>query len=282
MNNQATLLLSCPDRRGLVAAITGRLFELGANIIHADQHLDREAQMFFQRIQFEAPVGDRAALEAPLFEACRALGMSFSLAYAAEKKRTAILVSKQDHCLYDLLWRQKAGELPTQISCVISNHPEAEEVTRSFGLNFHHLPVTKDSKAAQEAKILELLRDYDVHLIVLARYMQILSGALLEELKRPVINIHHSFLPAFIGDRPYHKAYERGVKLVGATAHYVTAELDAGPIIEQDVSRASHADQVEDLVRKGRDIERLVLARAVRLHLQDRVLVYNNKTVIFS
>jgi formyltetrahydrofolate deformylase len=284
MSVEATLRLTCPDRRGLVAATTGRLFDLGANVIHADQHLDREAQMFFQRIQFElaGDAVDRGALEASIAELCETLGMTWSLAYRDQVKRTAILVSRQDHCLYDLLLRQRAGELRTTIACVASNHADAEVVARTFDIPFHHLPVTRDTKPAQEAALLDLLRNYRVDLVVLARYMQIVSSAFLERVGCPVINIHHSFLPAFVGERPYHRAYERGVKLIGATAHYVTADLDAGPIIEQDVVRTSHADQVEDLIRKGRDVEELVLSRAVRLHLEDRVLIYNNKTVVFS
>ena len=284
MGIEATLLLTCPDRRGLVAATTQRLFDLGANIIHADHHLDREAQWFFQRIQFEVAAGgvSRAALEAGIAELCRELGLTWTLDYHDQVKRTAVLVSRQDHCLYDLLLRQRAGELRTKIACVISNHPDAAPVAATFGLPFHRLPVTRETRAAQEAEVLALLHGYDAHLVVLARYMQILSTDFLERVGRPIINIHHSFLPAFVGERPYHAAYERGVKLIGATAHYVTADLDAGPIIEQDVVRTSHADQVDDLVRKGRDVEKLVLSRAVRLHLEDRVLVYNNKTVVFS
>jgi len=284
MTKAATLLLSCPDRPGLVATVTQRLYELGANITHADQHLDRQAQMFFQRIQFELPADAPAwpAIEAQLAPTLDALHMTWSLIPAERIKRTAILVSRQDHCLYDLLLRQRQGELRTIYTCVISNHPDTRPVAESFGLPFHHLPVTPETKAAQEAELLRLLRDYEVDLVVLARYMQILSGDFLARFGRPIINIHHSFLPAFSGERPYHRAYERGVKLIGATAHYVTEELDAGPIIEQDVTRTSHTDEIDDLIRKGRDLERLVLARAVRLHLQDRVLTYRNKTVVFG
>lgn len=284
MEIRATLLVSCPDRRGLVATMTQLLYELGANITHADQHLDRQAQMFFQRIQFELPGGapERAALERRAAEQCAAFGMAWRLVYADQVKRTAILVSRQDHCLYDLLLRQRAGELRTAFVAVLSNHPDAAPVAEAFGLPYHHLPVTRQTKAAQEADLLRLLQDYGADLVVLARYMQILSEDLLRALDRPVINIHHSFLPAFSGERPYHRAYERGVKLIGATAHYATPELDAGPIIEQDVVRTSHADDVDDLVRKGRDLEKLTLARAVRLHLDDRILVYANKTVVFS
>lgn len=277
---EATVLISCPDRRGLVAAIANLLYELGANIVHADQHLDRQAQMFFQRIQFEAP--DYADLAALIGQKCQSLGMTWSLVMRDPPKRTAILVSKQDHCLYDLILRHRAGELRTDLACVVSNHPDAGEIAAKYGLRFHHLPVTRETKAEQEAKLLEVLRAENVQLVVLARYMQVLSERVLEGAGCPIINIHHSFLPAFVGERPYHRAHERGVKLTGATAHYVTAELDAGPIIEQDVVRISHADSVEDMIRKGRDLEKIVLARAVRLHLDDRVLVYSNKTVVFS
>ncbi|HEY7067252.1 MAG TPA: formyltetrahydrofolate deformylase [Chloroflexota bacterium] len=283
MTTAATLLLSGPDQRGLVARTTQLLYDLGANVIHADHHLDRQAQYFFQRIQFEIAdwANERPQLEVAIAELCRSLDMSWTLHYAEQVKRTAILVSKQDHCLYDLVLRQRAGELNTVFTCVISNHPDAALVAATFGVPFHHLPVTRATRAAQEAQMLALLRAYGVDLLVLARYMQILSLDFLRELGCPAINIHHGFLPSFPGERPYHQAHERGVKLIGATAHYVTEELDAGPIIEQEVVRTTHADEVADLIRKGRDVEKLTLARAVRLHLEDRVLVYKNKTVVF-
>jgi formyltetrahydrofolate deformylase len=257
---------------------------LGANVIHADQHLDRPAQHFFQRIHFELDDAsvDRADLEARLDELCQSLDMAWRLVYADQVKRTAILVSRQDHCLYDLVLRQRAGELNTMFACVISNHADAALVAATFGVPFHHLPVNRETRPAQEAQMLALLRAYGVHLVVLARYMQILSGDFLRDVGCPVINIHHGFLPSFPGERPYHQAHERGVKLIGATAHYATEELDAGPIIEQEVVRTTHADEVGDLIRKGRDVEKQTLARAVRLHLEDRVLVYKNKTVVFS
>jgi formyltetrahydrofolate deformylase len=279
MVREATILISCPDRKGLVAAIANLLYELGANIMHADQHLDRVAGMFFQRIQFE--VEDLADLPVVVGRKCEGLGMNWQLVWRDRRKRVGILVSKQDHCLYDLLLRHRAGELRAELACVVSNHPDTAAVAAAFDLPFHHLPITKDTKPAQEARILAVLEAAGVDVLVLARYMQVLSDDFLQKFARPVINIHHSFLPAFSGERPYHRAYERGVKLIGATAHYVTAELDAGPIIEQDTARASHADDVDDLVRKGRDLEKVVLARGVRLHLDDRVLVYNNKTVVF-
>jgi formyltetrahydrofolate deformylase len=284
MTSQAVVLFSGPDRPGLVAATTRLLFECGANIIHADHHLDRTEDMFFQRIEFELADGapSRAQLEERLDALCRGLSMTWALHDRTDPRRTAVLVSRQDHCLYDLLLRQRAGELQTEFACVISNHPDAREVAQTFGLPFHHLPVTRETRPAQEAALLALLRDYDVALVVLARYMQILSEDFLDQIGRPIVNIHHSFLPAFSGERPYHRAYERGVKLIGATAHYVTAELDAGPIIEQGVVRTSHADQLEDFVRKGRDVEKQVLSRAVRLHLEDRVLLHQNKTVVFG
>jgi formyltetrahydrofolate deformylase len=282
--DQATLLVTCPDRPGLVAATARLLFEAGANIVHADQHLDRETATFFQRIQCDTRgcVVDRATLERRLAALARELDMTWQLVDADQLKRTAILVSRLDHCLYDLLLRQRAGELRTTFVCVISNHPAAAAVAEDFGLPFHHLPVTPETRPAQEAELLALLHGYAVDLVVLARYMQILSNAFLDQLGCPAINIHHSFLPAFSGPQPYERSHERGVKLTGATAHYVTPELDAGPIIEQDVVRISHADQVADLVRKGRDVERLVLSRAVRLHLENRVIVYGNKTIVFS
>jgi formyltetrahydrofolate deformylase len=279
----ATLLLSGPDQPGLVARTTQLLYELGANVIHADHHLDRLAQQFFQRIRFEIANrgADRPTLEARIDELCRGLQMGWRLVYADQVKRSAILVSRQDHCLYDLVLRQRAGELDTTFVCVISNHPDAALVAATFGVPFHHLPVTRETRPAQEAQMLALLRAYGVDLVVLARYMQILSANFLRDVGCPVINIHHGFLPSFPGERPYHQAHERGVKLIGATAHYATEELDAGPIIEQEVVRTSHADEVADLIRKGRDVEKLTLARAVRLHLEDRVLVYQNKTVVF-
>jgi formyltetrahydrofolate deformylase len=284
MGIEATLLVNCSDRRGLVAATTQCLFELGANIIHADHHLDREAQWFFQRIQFEVAAGgvSRAELEAGIAGLCRELGMTWTLDYHDQVKRTAVLVSRQDHCLYDLLLRQRAGELRTRIACVISNHPDAAPVAATFGLPFHRLPVTRETRAAQEAEVLALLHGYDAHLVVLARYMQILSTDFLERVGRPIINIHHSFLPAFVGERPYHAAYERGVKLIGATAHYVTGDLDEGPIIDQDVERVSHAQSAEQLTLIGRDVERLVLSRAVRAHVESRVFLVGARTVVFS
>ncbi len=225
---------------------------------------------------------DRTALERAIEEVGDRFDMTRRLEYAESKKKAAIFVSKYDHCLVDLLWRHRAGELDCEIPVVISNHSVLRSVAESFGVQFRVFPISNENKREQEQAEIELLREFDVQLVVLARYMQVLNPEFLERVGVPVINIHHSFLPAFTGGKPYHRAYERGVKLIGATAHYATRELDEGPIIEQDVVRCSHRDAVSDLVRKGRDLEKLVLARAVRSHLQDRVLVYGNKTVVFE
>ena len=284
MEQTATLLVCCPDRKGLVAALAQVLYGHGANILDADQHTDPVAGQFFQRIKFDLSElhTDRTSLETAISEVAARFSMDWRITNGHRRSKTAIFVSKYDHCLYDLLLRQRSGELSTEIPLIISNHPDLEPVAQQFGIPFHHLPITNETKRAQENKALELLREADVDLIVLARYMQILTDDFLQSYEGDVINIHHSFLPAFMGSKPYHRAFERGVKLIGATAHYATAELDDGPIIEQDVVRCSHSDSVQDLVRKGRDLEKSVLARAVRWHLDDRILVYDNKTVVFS
>lgn len=284
MDQTATLLVSCPDRKGLVAALAQVLYGHGANILDADQHTDPIAGQFFQRIRFDLSElhTDRTSLETAISEVATRFSMNWRIANGLRRSNTAILVSKYDHCLYDLVLRQRAGELSTEIPLIISNHPDLEPVAKQFGFPFHHLPITKETKRAQEEKVLELLKAENVDLVVLARYMQILSDDFLNAFQGQVINIHHSFLPAFMGSKPYHRAFERGVKLIGATAHYATAELDEGPIIEQDVVRCSHRDSIQDLIRKGRDLEKVVLARAVRWHLDDRILVYDNKTVVFS
>ena len=284
MEQTATLLVCCPDRKGLVAALAQVLYGHGANILDADQHTDPVAGQFFQRIKFDLSElhTDRTSLETAISEVAARFSMDWRITNGHRRSKTAIFVSKYDHCLYDLLLRQRSGELSTEIPLIISNHPDLEPVAQQFGIPFHHLPITKETKRAQENKALELLREADIDLIVLARYMQILTDDFLQSYEGDVINIHHSFLPAFMGSKPYHRAFERGVKLIGATAHYATAELDDGPIIEQDVVRCSHRDSVQDLVRKGRDLEKFVLARAVRWHLDDRILVYDNKTVVFT
>jgi formyltetrahydrofolate deformylase len=283
-SDTATLLVHCPDRRGIVAALAQLLYGHGANILDADQHTDLVAGQFFQRIRFD--VGelhtDRVSLEGAIREAADRFAMRWRLAWADERKRMAIFVSRYDHCLFDLLWRHRAGELPCDVPLVVSNHPDLEGVATQFGVPFRVFPITKETKPAQERSELEILSAERIDLVVLARYMQVLSGEFIASFPGSIINIHHSFLPAFMGGRPYHQAAERGVKLIGATAHYATTDLDEGPIIEQDVIRTSHRDSVDDLVRKGRDVERSVLARAVRWHLEDRILVYGNKTVVFE
>ena len=276
------LLLSCPDRPGIVARVAGFLADAGRNIIDADQHSTTGEGRLFMRLVFEsAPEGERQALyDRFAAEVAEPLSMEFRFAQAGRLQRVALMASREDHCLLDLLWRFRSGELPGKPVLVISNHPDHEESVRSFGLPYHQIAVTPDTKPAAEQAALELLRD-EVDLLVLARYMQILSGEFLNELGCPAINIHHSFLPAFAGADPYQRAWQRGVKLIGASAHYVTEDLDAGPIIEQDTARVSHRDEVSDLVRIGRDLERLVLARAVRAHLEDRVLADGERTVVF-
>ncbi|MBW2315727.1 MAG: formyltetrahydrofolate deformylase [Deltaproteobacteria bacterium] len=283
-SNTATLLVSCPDRPGLVAALAQLLYGHGANILDSDQHTDAGASMFFQRIHFDLDGlrTDPVSLERAIAEVAERFEMNWRVAYGAKRKRMAIFVSKYDHCLYDLLLRHRAGELQCEIPFIVSNHPDLEPVARQFGVDFHLHPITPDDKAEQEKAELERLAAGHIDLVVLARYMQILSGDFIGHYPGRIINIHHSFLPAFQGGKPYHQARERGVKLIGATAHYATTDLDEGPIIEQDVVRTSHRDTVADLVRKGRDIERTALGRAVRWHLDDRVLVYHNKTVVFE
>jgi formyltetrahydrofolate deformylase len=282
--NVGTLLISCPDRRGIVAALAQTLHGHGANILQADQHRDAASGQFFQRIVFDTTelLTDRVSLEHAVLEAAERFDMQIRLSYADYTPRIAVFVSQYDHCLYDLLWRRQSGELKCEIPLIVSNHLTLKPIAEQFGVPFHHVAISKETKAAQESKQLQLLADHNVDLIVLARYMQILSPEFTEKFPHRVINIHHSFLPAFIGGKPYHQAHERGVKLIGATAHYATANLDEGPIIEQDVIRATHKDDIEDLVRKGRDVERAVLGRAVRWHIEQRVLVWGNKTVVFD
>jgi formyltetrahydrofolate deformylase len=274
------LLLACPDRPGLIAAVSGFLADAGRNIVDADQHSSREGR-FFMRMAFDpAPEGEREALYRRFAdELAGPLRMEHRFAESSERKRLAVMVSREDHCLSDLLWRWRSGELGAEIVAVVSNHADHAGQVSSLGLPFHHVPVAQGERGAAEEQILELLGEID--LLVLARYMQILSAGFLARLAAPAINIHHSFLPAFVGADPYARAHERGVKLIGATAHYVTEELDAGPIIDQDVTRVSHRDEVGDLMRIGRDIERLVLARAVMAHLDDRVLLDGDRTIVF-
>jgi formyltetrahydrofolate deformylase len=280
----AILLLSCPDQMGIVAAVSEFLFRHGGNIVHADQHIDPEQGIFFQRVEFELDRFDldRSDIPAAFAPLVERFGMRFQLRFSDDVQRLAVLVSKQRHCMYDLLARRHMGELEAEIPLVLSNHADQTGVARAFAVEFHHLQVTPESKQEQEAAVLELLERHRIDVVVLARYMQILSASFVERYPNRIINIHHSFLPAFAGGRPYHQAYDRGVKIIGVTAHYVTAELDQGPIIDQDVVRVSHRDSVDDLIRKGCDLEKVVLARAVRYHLESRILVYGNKTVVFT
>jgi formyltetrahydrofolate deformylase len=276
-------LLSGPDRPGLVAGVADFIYRRGGDVIHADQHTDSEAGIFLQRVEWiPATTEDPRRLGTDASALAANLGMKLQMRWSDEDRPLAVLVSQRPHCLYDLLARWYSGELPGRLALVISNHPDHREVTESFGAPYHYLPVDVDNPAAQEGGIEELLASRGVELVVLARYMRILSAGFVGRWENKVINIHHSFLPAFVGARPYHRAYERGVKLIGATAHYATPELDDGPIIEQDVSRVSHRDDIAALVHAGRDLETVVLARAVRWHLTDRILVYGNKTVVFS
>jgi formyltetrahydrofolate deformylase len=285
MTDVHTLTLSCGDQPGLVAAVTGLLFECGANILEAQQFNDRDTDRFFMRIVFDldgsAPASGQ--LHSRFADLAEKLGLNWRLRPAREKQRVMLLVSKFDHCLGDLLYRERVGELNMEIVGIISNHPrEVMKVSMIGDIPFHHLPVSKDAKPEQEAQIKRLIEETGAELIVLARYMQILSDDLSRYLSGRCINIHHSFLPGFKGAKPYHQAHARGVKMIGATAHYVTADLDEGPIIAQDVETISHGDTADDLVRKGRDIERRVLARAVHHHLEDRVLLNGSKTVVFK
>jgi formyltetrahydrofolate deformylase len=280
----ATLLIKCPDRKGLVSAIADFVSGHGGNILHADHNVDFESRQFFSRVEwdldgFAIPVEQIAAAFEPLAGSC---AMQWQLRFSDEQPVVAIFVSKLDHCLVDLLHRWTLGELPGRVGAIISNHPDLEAAGNQRGIAYFCFPITPQNKRIQEAKELDLLRSLSVDLVVLARYMQVVSEDFITGCPARIINIHHSFLPAFVGASPYTRAYERGVKLIGATSHYVTPELDAGPIIEQDVARVTHRDALKDLIRKGRDLERVVLARAVRLDLERRVLAYANKTVVFD
>jgi formyltetrahydrofolate deformylase len=278
------LLLSCPDQRGVVAAVAGFITEHDGNIVDAEQHTDTVENVFFQRVEFEL---DGFALSRDeILPALQPLIERFDLTaqvrFTDRRTRTAVLASKQAHCLYDLLTRWKTGEMPTDLAVVIANHPDHRDICEHLGVEFVYLPVTPDTKAQQEAEMLAALAARDIDLVVLARYMQILSPAVVSQYPNRIINIHHSFLPAFIGANPYRQAHDRGVKIIGATAHYVTDELDEGPILEQETARVTHRDDVASLTRTGRDLETIVLARAVRAHLEHRVLVYGRRTVVFG
>jgi formyltetrahydrofolate deformylase len=284
MLETAVLLIQCPDRKGIVARITGFLFEHAANIIQADQHSTDPAQgMFFMRIAFcmEGGPDTRSSLEKDFAAIAAELQASYQLRYASEKLRMGILVSKYDHCLVDILYRWKTGELPAEIPFIISNHPDVQPLAARYDVPFFHIPVHPDSKAEAEKEILKLLHGR-TDFLVLARYMQIISGDFLKTYQKDIINIHHSFLPSFKGANPYKQAYERGVKVIGATAHYVTEDLDEGPIICQAVDRVSHRDGIEDLQRKGRNLEKMALSDALLAHLQYRVIRHQNRTIVFS
>ena len=287
MKDSAVLLIDCPDRKGLVARVAGMLYEHGANILHADQHQDHDLGLFFMRVEWGLGTNGHSNFDLEKFKGHFApmaaeLDMRWTLTASARKPRVALFCSHYLHCVADLLYRWRAGELDCDIPVVISNHRDVEPMARFYGIPFELTAVTGATRVEGETRQLELLAKYEVDLIVLARYMQILSAGFVARYPAAIINVHHSFLPAFTGARPYHAAHARGVKLIGATSHYVTEVLDDGPIIEQDVARISHRDQVEDLVARGRDLERMVLSRAVRWHLDRRILCYGNKTVIFD
>ena len=283
-NVTAVLLISCPDQKGLVAAVSDFVYRSDGNIRSADQHTDEEQDVFLQRVEWDLAgfQVERTAIAEAFRPVAERFSMSWELRFSDRVPRIALFASRQSHCLQDLLWRWRAGELRAEIPLVISNHPDLRDLSGSFGVNYYVHEVRPETKRAQEEVILRRLRDEGVELVVLARYMQVLTPEFVAAYPNRIINIHHSFLPAFAGAQPYRQAYERGVKVIGATAHYVTSALDEGPIIDQEVVRVSHRDSLEDLVRKGRDMERVVLARAVDLHLNHRVLVYGNKTVVFD
>ena len=278
------LLIDCPDRRGLVAAIAQFLYAHGANILHADQHQDNEMGKFFMRIEWSLDGFDldETAFRQQFSSLADEFTMRWTLAWAGNHLRIALFVSRYQHCLIDLLHRHQIGELEGDIAFVVSNHQDAGSLADFYGVPFHHFPVRSANKLEVEEREIELLENSHIDLVVLARYMQVLSPQFVARFPERIINVHHSFLPAFTGAKPYHAAFERGVKLIGATSHYVTEQLDEGPIIEQDVARVSHRDHVHDLVQKGRDLERVVLSRAVRWHLLRRILFYGNKTVVFD
>jgi formyltetrahydrofolate deformylase len=285
MRNSAILLVSCPDRKGIVASISDFIFRHNANIYSTDEHADEASNLFLTRVEFDLDTlsfhfSEFTERFSPM---ARDYQMNWRVARSADRHRLAIFVSKYDHCLQDLLYRHQSGELPCDIPLIVSNHPDNQRIADFYKIPYVLVPVTKDNKEEAEARQLSLIREHNCNLVVLARYMQVLSKDFISTMGSPnIINIHHSFLPAFIGSKPYHQAFHRGVKLIGATSHYVTHVLDDGPIIEQDVVRIYHRDSIEDLIQKGRDIEKVVLSRAVRWHVENRILLYANKTVVFQ
>jgi formyltetrahydrofolate deformylase len=284
MKTSAILLVACPDQKGEVASISDFVYRHNGNILHADEHADEESGLFLMRVEFDPKDFDidLADFDKHFSPVAEKFDMKWRLAQSSHRPRMIILVSKYDHCLVDLLYRHKSGELPCDIPLIISNHPDNKPTADFYRIPYITIPVPKENKRQAEEKILGLLRQHDPDFMVLARYMQILSNEFVHQYPQRIINIHHSFLPAFVGAKPYHQAFTRGVKLIGATSHYVTEVLDDGPIIEQDVVRISHRDSLDDLLQKGRDLEKVVLSRAVRWHIENRVLLYGNKTVVFD
>lgn len=283
-NNRARLLINCPDQPGIVAAVSQFLFEHGANIIESNQYsADPEGGKFFMRVEFEAPELKQKSeqLKQDFMDVANKFQMDWKFMHVDDLKKMAIFVSKEPHCLLELLWEWQSGDLMADISLVISNHETCKEMVEALGIPYYHIPANKDIREEVEAKQQQLLQDYDVDLIVLARYMQILTPNFVAKHKNRIINIHHSFLPAFVGAKPYERAYNRGVKLIGATSHYVTDDLDEGPIIEQDISRVDHRDNAADMKKIGQAVERSVFARAIKWHLDDRIIVHGNKTIVF-
>jgi formyltetrahydrofolate deformylase len=282
--NHAILLISCPDQKGITAAVTGFIAQNNGNIIHADQHIDEQTNTFFMRVEWSLDgfrfqgQGIRGAFEA----VAKPFGMDWDLSFTQARPRAAIFVSRKLHCLQDLLIRHKAEQFACDIPVIMSNHPDAKALAREFGIRFAEFHVARENKAEIERQQIEILKSEKIDVIILAQYHQILSGGFVKQFPNRIINIHHSFLPAFVGENPYKQAYNKGVKIIGATSHYVIEDLDAGPIIEQDTVRVSHRDALEDLVRKGEDLEKVVLSRAVRWHLQKKILCYGNKTVVFD
>jgi len=282
---KTSILIHCPDKAGIISIVTGFVHSKGGNIIYLDQHVDKAANIFFMRLEsdFDAPEFNLSTFISEFDKTLATpFKMQWSLKREKDKLKMAVFVSKYNHCLYDLLSRFNSGELNVDIPFILSNHKDLEYIAKQFNIPFYHIPITKETKAEAEQKQLKLLKENNVDFIVLARYMQIVSSTVIDEYPNNIINIHHSFLPAFAGAKPYHAAFARGVKIIGATSHYVTEELDAGPIIEQDVTTVSHSHSISDFIAKGRDLEKIVLSRAVKLHTASKTMVYKNKTVIFS